>query len=237
MGTATDPYQRAEGRYKLMPQIISSAHRLPEPVLDPHQGHADPARPRRCWSKPRRSPTSPPRSRSARSTRRRGSASEPGTPHPRKRMEAVAALNAGRHPVRRHARADPAGHHRSSRPAPRGGRGLHRGRRHARVADPAAPASRRPRGVHAVARASTTRTWSRATSRCTGPLRLRGEGRPARARRTASATSCATSGGFKPPPAGRWPPLPPRERTAAARAEATPNSCSLLEPVRSAEGR
>ena len=46
MGTNTDPYQRAEGRYRLMPRDHPSAHRLPEPVLDPDQGHADPARPR-----------------------------------------------------------------------------------------------------------------------------------------------------------------------------------------------
>ncbi len=42
MGTATDPYQRAEGRYRLMPKIIRAPDRLSEPVLDPHQVHADP---------------------------------------------------------------------------------------------------------------------------------------------------------------------------------------------------
>ena len=40
MGTNTDPYQRAEGRYRLMPGIIARARRLRHPVLDPHQGHA-----------------------------------------------------------------------------------------------------------------------------------------------------------------------------------------------------
>ncbi len=44
MGTNVDCYQRAEGRYRLMPGIIE-ALRDREPLLDPHQGHADPARP------------------------------------------------------------------------------------------------------------------------------------------------------------------------------------------------
>ena len=63
MGTNTDPYQRAEGRYKLMPRIIEalSDYRNPFSI-----GTLD----ENVWRK-----------------------SEPGTPHPRARMEAVAALN------------------------------------------------------------------------------------------------------------------------------------------------
>ena len=45
MGTNVDCYQRAEGRYRLMPGIIGALRDAGEPVLDPDQGHADPARP------------------------------------------------------------------------------------------------------------------------------------------------------------------------------------------------
>ena len=44
MGTNTDPYQRAEGRYKLMRGDHRGAGRLSEPVLDPDEGHPHPAR-------------------------------------------------------------------------------------------------------------------------------------------------------------------------------------------------
>jgi DNA repair photolyase len=92
MGTATDPYQRAEGRYKLMPRIIETlaAYRNPFSILTKGTlilrdldllqdaaavtevstafsiGTLD----EEAWRK-----------------------SEPGTPHPRKRIEAVAKLN------------------------------------------------------------------------------------------------------------------------------------------------
>jgi DNA repair photolyase len=92
MGTATDPYQRAEGRYRLMPEIIRALtdYRNPFSILTKGTlilrdlpllvdaaavaqvstalsiGTLD----EDAWRK-----------------------SEPGTPHPRRRMEAVAALN------------------------------------------------------------------------------------------------------------------------------------------------
>ena len=44
MGTNVDCYQRAEGRYRLMPGIIAALSAAAQPVLDPHQGNADPAR-------------------------------------------------------------------------------------------------------------------------------------------------------------------------------------------------
>ncbi|HEU4487768.1 MAG TPA: radical SAM protein [Actinomycetota bacterium] len=93
MGTATDPYQRAEGRYKLMPGIIKALteHRNPFSILtkgtlmmrdldlllaasevtEVSTAFSIPTMDERAWR-----------------------ASEPGTPHPRKRMEAVASLNA-----------------------------------------------------------------------------------------------------------------------------------------------
>ena len=42
MGTNVDCYQRAEGRYQLMPGIIGALSGRRQPVLHPDQGHADP---------------------------------------------------------------------------------------------------------------------------------------------------------------------------------------------------
>ena len=44
LGTNTDPYQRAEGRYRLMPGVVRALAAAGHAVLDPHQGH--PAAPR-----------------------------------------------------------------------------------------------------------------------------------------------------------------------------------------------
>jgi DNA repair photolyase len=93
MGTATDPYQRAEGRYKLMPKIISALTDYRNPfsiltkgtlILRDLDMLVDAAKvtsvstafsigtlDEDAWR-----------------------LSEPGTPHPRKRIEAIAALNA-----------------------------------------------------------------------------------------------------------------------------------------------
>ena len=92
MGTATDPYQRAEGRYKLMPGIISALIEKRNPfsiltkgtlllrdldllvqaakVTDVSTAFSIPTLDDDAWR-----------------------TSEPGTPHPRSRMDAVAALN------------------------------------------------------------------------------------------------------------------------------------------------
>lgn len=93
MGTNTDPYQRAEGRYRLMPRIIEALtdYRNPFSILtkgtlilrdlellaqasrvtDVATAFSIGTLDEDAWRK-----------------------SEPGTPHPRKRIEAVAALNA-----------------------------------------------------------------------------------------------------------------------------------------------
>ena len=97
MGTATDPYQRAEGRYKLMSRIISTLTEYRNPfsiltkgtlilrdldlllqaaeVTDVSTAFSVGTVDEQVWN-----------------------ASEPGTPHPRKRLEAVAKLNAARIP-------------------------------------------------------------------------------------------------------------------------------------------
>ena len=92
MGTATDPYQRAEGRYQLMPKIIRALVDFRNPfsiltkgtlmlrdiellreaasVVDVSTAMSIPTQDTDAWRR-----------------------SEPGTPHPRKRIEAVARLN------------------------------------------------------------------------------------------------------------------------------------------------
>lgn len=92
MGTATDPYQRAEGRYRLMPKIIEALadYRNPFSILtkgtlilrdldllteaasvtDVSTAFSVGTVDEKVWR-----------------------SSEPGTPHPRKRLEAVARLN------------------------------------------------------------------------------------------------------------------------------------------------
>jgi DNA repair photolyase len=93
MGTATDPYQRAEGRYKLMPGIISALtdYRNPFSILtkatlilrdlDLLRAAAAATEVSTAFSIGTLDADAWHRS-------------EPGTPHPRKRIEAVARLNA-----------------------------------------------------------------------------------------------------------------------------------------------
>jgi DNA repair photolyase len=93
MGTNTDPYQRAEGRYRLMPRIVEALTDFRNPfsiltkgtlilrdlellvdasrVTDVATAFSIGTLDEEAWRR-----------------------SEPGTPHPRKRIEAVAALNA-----------------------------------------------------------------------------------------------------------------------------------------------
>ena len=92
MGTATDPYQRAEGKYRLMPGIIEALTEFRNPfsiltkgtlilrdlpllvaareVAEVSTAMSIPTLDQGVWK-----------------------TSEPGTPHPRKRMEAVARMN------------------------------------------------------------------------------------------------------------------------------------------------
>ena len=135
----------------------------PEPLLDPHEGNADPARPRPPRARRARSPTSPRRSRSAPWTRKRGAPTEPGTPHPRARLEAVAALNDAGVPCSVLVAPILPGHHGRARSAPRRRLGGDRRRGDAGLADPAPPATGRPRAVPPVARGALSRSWFHAT--------------------------------------------------------------------------
>ena len=98
MGTNADPYQRAEGRYQLMRGILEALRDFAQPVLDPDQGPlllrdldllVEVARGHRvsaCLSIPTLD-------------EKVWRATEPRTPHPRARIEAVAELNRGRIPT------------------------------------------------------------------------------------------------------------------------------------------
>ena len=163
MGTNTDPYQPAEGRYKLTRGIIealgearnefSILTKSPMIIrdLDVLAAAAERTRVRCNFSIGTR------RRRRVAGERAGHAASAPahrGRPAPERR----------RHPVRRPRRADPAGHLRRRGP-PRGGRrGRPRGRRRLDHADLPAPAAGRPRGLHAVAFESTGPTSCIATA-------------------------------------------------------------------------
>ena len=93
MGTNTDPYQWVEGRYKLMRGIWEALRDAREPVLDPDEVAAAAARPR----PDARGRGAAPTSRACLSVptldEKAWRASEPHTPHPRARLEAVGELN------------------------------------------------------------------------------------------------------------------------------------------------
>ena len=93
MGTNTDPYQRAEGKYRLTRGIIEVLTEARNPFSILTKGTLVLARPRPARRGRASTPTSSSASRSARSTPRCGGLTEPGTPHPRLRIEAVAKLN------------------------------------------------------------------------------------------------------------------------------------------------
>ena len=88
LGTNTDPYQRAEGRYRLMPGIIEALADSRHAVLDPHQGHAAAPRPAAA-GRGRRGSRSAWASRSPCSTRTLHATLEPGHPDPAARLDLV----------------------------------------------------------------------------------------------------------------------------------------------------
>ena len=58
MGTATDPYQHCEGRYRLTRGVVEALADFREPALDPDEVDADRARPRRLPAAERGGPRS-----------------------------------------------------------------------------------------------------------------------------------------------------------------------------------
>ena len=92
LGTNTDPYQRAEGRYRLMPGVIGALAGSGTPFSDPHQGHARPPRRRRCWPRPPETCRSGSGVSVAIWDDALHTALEPGVPSPRARLDLVRAV-------------------------------------------------------------------------------------------------------------------------------------------------
>ena len=166
MGTNVDCYQRAEGRYRLMREILAALRDFANPFsiltkgtlilrdldllrqaaevtqvgLSISVGFVDET----LW-------------RSV----------EPGTPSPRRRLDAVRAADRRRLRGRRADGADPAGPHRHRRVDRGDGRGDRGGRRGKRHAAAAAPAPGRPGVVCGLAGPHRSPTWCRATGSST----------------------------------------------------------------------
>ena len=167
MGTNTDPYQRGEGRYRLMPRIIGALTDFRNPFSILTKGTLI-RRDIDLLVEASASPTSRPRSRSAPWTR------APGAHRARDAAPARAHRDRRRpqlrgHPVRGADGADPARNHGRPGRARRGGPGRDRGRRHLGLADPAAPSARRARGVPSLARRAPPRPRRALRAHVRGP--------------------------------------------------------------------
>ena len=261
MGTGTDPYQRVEGRYRLMRGILGELirHRNPFSILTKGSLIL-----RDVDLLQEAAAVAPVSAAFSIGTLDEGvwRETEPGTPSPKVRMAAVRRLNDAGDPDRGPDRSGAAGHLRRRRPAPRRRRGGGRRRRDARLADLPAPASRRARGVPPVARGATTPISCPGTARCIEaptarsasgdacpngsmgcstardggrhPRRPRGSRGRANGRRRPISSS---SGRAEWPRAGRTPVRVPRRgarRTAAGYRERPHRHSATIAPVRTA---
>ena len=185
LGTNTDPYQWVEGRYKLMPGIWEAMRDAANPCsvltksplllrdlelmkqinerTDFSAALSVPTLDEKAWR-----------------------ATEPHTPNPRARLEAVAELTQGRHPHRRADRAADAGGQRRARAGRADPRARGRGRGRVRDRDRAAPTGR---GAGPVVRMA-----SRAPSRPGPSLRAAVPARRVRAAGGAPAAGGAGAG-------------------------------------------
>ena len=176
MGTNTDPYQRAEGKYRLTRSIIEVLGEAANPFsiltksslvlrdLDVLVAAGERTDVRvnlsigtldsDVWR-----------------------ATEPGTPHPAPTARGGRRAQRGRHPVRRARRADPARAVRRPRAARGGGHRLRRGRRRVGVHDPAPPPTRREAALPRDAAGVAPRRGG--VDRAPLPEGQRAEGRPA----------------------------------------------------------
>ena len=211
MGTNVDCYQRAEGRYRLMPGIIAALrdHANPFSILTKGTlilrdlellrqaaevtdvgvsvsvGFLDDE----LWR-----------------------TVEPGTPSPERRLDVVRTLTDNGIPLRR---ADGAGDplpRRLPGAAARHGPGHRRGRRHVRHPARAASAAGRPRVVHVLARPAPPAPGAAATSGCTRTARTppsgTSAGSPARSTSSRRSSASAPPGPVRPAASRRRPPPP-----------------------------
>ncbi len=116
-------------KYRLTRGVLEALTERAQPVLDPDQVAAGHPRPRRASPRPPQRADVSVNFSIGTLDERVWRATEPGTPHPRRRIEAMAAAVGGRHPHRRAGRADPARAQRPPRAAARGGRRDRRRRR------------------------------------------------------------------------------------------------------------
>ena len=163
-GTNTDPYQRAEGRYRLMPGVIGALADRARPSRSSPRARCSAATSRCSWR--RRS-----RFRSGSGSRWRSgttTCTPPSSQACRRRGHAStwSRRSPNRAAVRRVPRAGAARADRRHGRAGRRARGYRRGRSHRRHGHPAAPAPRGPRVVHGLATRSTPSS-SRGTSSST----------------------------------------------------------------------
>ena len=108
IGAATDPYQPAEGRYRLTRACIEVLGAAANAVLDHHARPDDRARRRRARRGGAAREGAASRSRSRRSTTEIWRRTEPGTAPPHQRLRALHAARRRRHQGRRRHGADPA---------------------------------------------------------------------------------------------------------------------------------
>ena len=183
-GTNTDPYQWAEGKYELMPPMIEALREPETPTSILTKSSLVTARSRRSISSWPRSPTSSVNFSVPTLDEKIWRETEPHTPHPRKRLEAVATFNEAGDSLRRAGRPADAGDQRlagaggGDRLVRRGGRGDLRQRHRT----PPAPGGEG--GLHVLALRGSTRSRSRATT---------GSTRAAPTRRTPSGSGSAPS--------------------------------------------
>ena len=150
LGTNTDPYQWVEGRYKLMRGIWEAFRDYRNPCsvltksplllrdLDLMQQIAAVTDFSACLSVPTLD-------------EKAWRATEPHTPHPRARLEAVAELNRNGHPDRRADRPAHPGHQRRARAGREDRRAGHRGQRHVHRRPDPVPVGPGPPDLHGLA--------------------------------------------------------------------------------------
>ena len=96
MGTNTDPYQRCEGKYRLTREVVEVLTEFAEPVLDPHQVDAGRCATSTCSPKRPSGPRCAVDFSIGTLDEDVWRLTEPGTPHPRRRLRAVRGVPRGR---------------------------------------------------------------------------------------------------------------------------------------------